>query len=81
MIPVVVHTLLMDFFLAKDLDYTFSSAGEVPHYLHSFSFSPSYFHRVLRSTGNPIVQLDIRPWGREVAMNLYLVQDRGHAET
>jgi len=65
----------------KDLDYTFSNAGEVPPYLHSFSFPPSYFHRVLRSAGNPIVQLDIRPWGREVAMNLHLVQDKGHAET
>ncbi len=53
----------------------------MPPYLHSFSFPPSYFHRILRSAGNPIVQLDIRPWGREIAMNLHLVQDRGHAET
>ena len=71
----------MVLFSRKDLDYSFSNAGEVPPYLHSFSFPPSYFHRILRTTGNPIVQLDIRLWGREVAMNLHLVQDRGHAET
>jgi hypothetical protein len=75
----VMGPLLMEPF--QDLDYTCSNAGEVPPYLHSFSLPPSYFHRVLRSTGNPIVQLDIRPWGREVAANLHLVQDKGHAET
>ncbi|KAG8791372.1 hypothetical protein FRC16_000437 [Serendipita sp. 398] len=64
-----------------DLDYTFSTTGDIPPYLHSLSFPPAYFHRVLRSTGNPIMQLDLRPWGREVASNLQLIQDRGSAET
>lgn len=64
-----------------DLDYTFSTTGDVPPYLHSLSFPPAYFHKVLRSSGNPIVQLDLRPWGKDIASNLQLVQDRGSAET
>ncbi|KAG8801069.1 hypothetical protein FRC17_006729 [Serendipita sp. 399] len=64
-----------------DLDYTFSTTGDIPPYLHSLCFPPAYFHRVLRSTGNPIMQLDLRPWGREIASNLQLIQDRGSAET
>ncbi|KIM27839.1 hypothetical protein M408DRAFT_159846 [Serendipita vermifera MAFF 305830] len=64
-----------------DLDYTFSTTGDIPPYLHSLSFPPAYFHKVLRSSGNPIMQIDLRPWGREIASNLQLVQDRAQAET
>lgn len=58
--------------------------GELASYFHSLAFSPSYFHRVIRTgvhaamnpDGNPIVYIDVRPWGKELATNLQLLQDR-----
>jgi len=67
-----------------DLDYTFSTIGDLPKYIHALSFPPSYFHRVIRtgpSSTNPIVHIDISPWGEEIAANLELVQDRVRTET
>lgn len=64
-----------------DLDYTFSRFGEVPQYLHTLAFPPSYFHRVIRTSGNPICHIDISPWSDEIASNLQLLQDRIKTET
>ncbi|KAL6300309.1 hypothetical protein BKA93DRAFT_802204 [Sparassis latifolia] len=66
-----------------DLNYTFSRIGEVPHYLPTLAFPPSYFHRVIRSvgSGNPICYVDISPWGEEIASNLQLMQDKVKTET
>lgn len=55
--------------------------GELPGYIHTMSFPPSYFHRVIRTPGNPIVHIDISPWGEEIAGNLQLLQDRVRTET
>ncbi|KAF5334160.1 hypothetical protein D9758_014815 [Tetrapyrgos nigripes] len=62
-----------------DLDYTYSDVGDVPKYIPSLAFPPSYFHRVLRtnsSSSDPIVRLDISPWGEEIASNLQLLQNK-----
>ncbi|KZT02838.1 uncharacterized protein LAESUDRAFT_660929 [Laetiporus sulphureus 93-53] len=66
-----------------DLDYTWSRIGDLPHYLPTLAFPPSYFHRVIRTTGsgNPICHIDISPWGDEIAANLQLLQDRAKTET
>ncbi|EGN94474.1 hypothetical protein SERLA73DRAFT_171459 [Serpula lacrymans var. lacrymans S7.3] len=71
-----------------DLEYKYSKAGDLPRYFHSLAFSPSYFHRVIRtgpsassSGGNPIVYMDVSPWGDELAANLQLLQDRMRTET
>lgn len=67
-----------------DLDYTYSPVGDTPRYIPSMAFSPSYFHRVIRtgpSSQNPIVRVDISPWGQEIAANLQLLQDRARTET
>lgn len=64
-----------------DLDYTYSMSGELPQYMHSLAFPPSYFHRVIRSVNNPICYLDISPWSEEIASNLQLLQDRVKTET
>ncbi|KAI6026663.1 hypothetical protein BKA83DRAFT_4246309 [Pisolithus microcarpus] len=72
-----------------DLDYRYSRLGELSPYFHSLAFPPSYFHRVIRigaSAGhnpqaNPIVYVDVSPWGPEIARNLQLLQERGKAET
>ncbi len=66
---------------SQDLDYTYSMTGELPGYIHTMSFPPSYFHRVIRTPGNPIVHIDISPWGEEIAANLQLLQDRVKTET
>lgn len=63
------------------MDYSFSPLGDVPQYLHSLAFPPSYFHRVIRSAGNPVAYLDLSPWGAEIAGNLQLLQDRIRTET
>ncbi|KIK70592.1 hypothetical protein GYMLUDRAFT_282397 [Collybiopsis luxurians FD-317 M1] len=68
-----------------DLDYTYSTIGDLPKYIPGFAFPPSYFHRVIRTGGtsssNPVVRLDITPWGAEIAANLQLLQDRVRTET
>lgn len=65
--------------------------GDIPKYLHTLSFPPSYFHRVIRtapmngkggdSAGNPVAHIDVSPWGQEIAHNLQLIQDRVRTET
>lgn len=68
---------------SQDLDYSYSTVGDLPKYLHTLSFSPSYFHRVLRTGANtnPILRVDVSPWGDQIAMNLQLLQDRVRTET
>lgn len=65
----------------QDLDYAYSRAGDLPRYLPTLAFAPSYFHRVIRTMGNPICHIDIAPWGEEIAANLQLLQDRMKMET
>ncbi|KAJ7220559.1 hypothetical protein GGX14DRAFT_675153 [Mycena pura] len=67
-----------------DLDYKYSSVGDLPQYLPTLAFPPSYFHRVIRTgptSSNPVVHVDISPWGQEIAANLQLLQDRVRTET
>ncbi|KAL0071316.1 hypothetical protein AAF712_001172 [Marasmius tenuissimus] len=67
-----------------DLDYTYSTVGDLPKYIPALAFPPSYFHRVIRtgpSSSNPIVRMDLGPWGPEIAANLQLLQDRVRTET
>ncbi|EIN04791.1 hypothetical protein PUNSTDRAFT_76010 [Punctularia strigosozonata HHB-11173 SS5] len=48
-----VGRLVWDGAYLIDLDYTYSRTGDVPKYLHSLAFPPSYFHRVIRSAPAP----------------------------
>ncbi|KAI0765022.1 hypothetical protein C8Q74DRAFT_1206187 [Fomes fomentarius] len=66
-----------------DLEYAYSRSGDLPKYLPTLAFPPSYFHRVVRTmgSGNPICHIDIAPWGEEIATNLQLLQDRMKTET
>ncbi|EPT04755.1 hypothetical protein FOMPIDRAFT_39628 [Fomitopsis schrenkii] len=66
-----------------DLDFTWSRIGDLPKYLPTLAFPPSYFHRVIRTqgSGNPICHIDIAPWGEEIAEHLQLLQDRTRTET
>jgi len=79
-----VGRLVWDGSYLIDLDYTYSSVGDLPKYLPTLAFPPSYFHRVIRTganLSNPIAHIDISPWGEEIAMNLQLLQDRVRTET
>lgn len=70
--------------IAQDLDYTYSPIGDLPKYMPTLAFPPSYFHRVIRmgaESTNPIAHIDLRPWGEEIAHNLQLLQDRVRTET
>ncbi|KAG9042171.1 hypothetical protein FS837_011191 [Tulasnella sp. UAMH 9824] len=64
-----------------DLDYSYSPLGEIPKYIDSLAFPPSYFHKIVRSTGNPIVYLDLAPFAADIATHLQLLQDRVQTET
>ncbi|KAF9265476.1 hypothetical protein L218DRAFT_898215 [Marasmius fiardii PR-910] len=67
-----------------DLDYTYSTVGDLPKYIPALAFPPSYFHRVIRTgpaSSNPVVRMDLTPWGMEIASNLQLLQDRVRTET
>ncbi|PFH45526.1 hypothetical protein AMATHDRAFT_71624 [Amanita thiersii Skay4041] len=79
-----VGKLVWDGSYLIDLDYSYSPVGDLPKYLPALAFPPSYFHRVIRSgttSGNPIVHIDLSPWGEEIAANLQLLQDRVRTET
>ncbi|KAF4566429.1 hypothetical protein EYR36_011855 [Pleurotus pulmonarius] len=79
-----VGRLVWDGSYLLDLDYAYSSVGDLPKYIRSLAFPPSYFHRVIRtgsSSSNPIAHIDISPWGEEIAANLQLLQDRVRTET
>lgn len=83
------HCKASDTRFLQDLDYRYSRMGELSPYFHSLAFSPSYFHRVIRTGGsathnphcNPIVYIDVSPWGREIATHLQLLQNRARTET
>jgi hypothetical protein len=54
----------------QDLDYKYSSVGDLPQYLPTLAFPPSYFHRVIRTgpaSTNPVVHIDLAPWRQEFA--------------
>ncbi|KAK7052252.1 hypothetical protein R3P38DRAFT_2685050 [Favolaschia claudopus] len=79
-----VGRLIWDGSYLIDLDYKYSTVGDLPQYLPTLAFPPSYFHRVVRtgpSSSNPVVHIDIAPWGQEIATNLQLLQDRIRTET
>ncbi|KAG9220129.1 hypothetical protein CCMSSC00406_0007176 [Pleurotus cornucopiae] len=79
-----VGRLVWDGSYLLDLDYAYSSVGDLPKYIRSLAFPPSYFHRVIRtgsSNSNPIAHIDVSPWGEEIAANLQLLQDRVRTET
>jgi hypothetical protein len=61
-----------------------SRVGDLPKYLPALAFSSSYFHKVIRTgvaSSNPIVHMEISPWGDEIAVNLQLLQNRIRNET
>ncbi|KAG8689214.1 hypothetical protein FRC09_012513, partial [Ceratobasidium sp. 395] len=64
-----------------DLDYTYSTTGELPKYIQSFAFSPSYWHKIIRTSNSPLCHIDLAPYAAEIAQNLQLVQDRVQTET
>ncbi|KAJ7750408.1 hypothetical protein DFH07DRAFT_746148 [Mycena maculata] len=79
-----VGRLVWDGSYLIDLDYKYSTVGDLPQYLPTLAFPPSYFHRVIRTgpaSSNPVVHVDISPWGQEIAANLQLLQDRVRTET
>ncbi|THH29910.1 hypothetical protein EUX98_g4294 [Antrodiella citrinella] len=78
-----VGRLVWDGSYLIDLDYTYSRVGDLPRYLPTMAFPPSYFHRVIRTmgTGNPVVHVDLSPWEDQIAFNLQLLQDRMKTET
>ncbi|KAF9506724.1 hypothetical protein BS47DRAFT_1304959 [Hydnum rufescens UP504] len=64
-----------------DLDYSYSLTGEIPPYIDSMCFPPSYWHKIIRVAGNPICHVDIRPYAKEIAANIGLLQSRVQTET
>ncbi|KAJ6619263.1 hypothetical protein B0H10DRAFT_1793793 [Mycena sp. CBHHK59/15] len=73
-----VGRLVWDGSSTIDLDYKYSAVGDLPQCLPALVFLPSYFHCVIQMgppSTNPVVHMDISPWGQEIAANLQLLQD------
>lgn len=68
-------------YVLQDLDYTYTRVGDAPRYLPTLAFPPSYFHRVIRTAGNPIVRIDLSLWADQISANLQLLQDKMKTET
>ncbi|KAG7095270.1 hypothetical protein E1B28_006043 [Marasmius oreades] len=76
--------LIWDGCYLLDLDYTYSSTGDIPRHIPSLAIPPSYFHGIIQRgplNMDPIVRMDVSPWGEEIARNLQLMQDRMMVET
>ncbi len=62
----------------RDLSFMFDRAGHLPSWLNAFSFAPSYYHNIVRSTdaSQPVVYLDVLPWRDQIVSSMRLVQDQ-----
>jgi hypothetical protein len=79
-----IGRLIWDGSYLLDLDYSYSPVGDLPKYVPALAFPPSYFHKIIRTGpgySNPVVRIDLRPWGEQLAANLQLLQDRIRTET
>ncbi|KDQ08096.1 hypothetical protein BOTBODRAFT_119087 [Botryobasidium botryosum FD-172 SS1] len=63
-----------------DLDYTYSLTGDLPQYVHSLAYPPSYWHNVIRVGGNPLCHINLAPYAADMAANMQLLQDRVQVE-
>jgi len=62
--------LLFDGYYLVDLDFQFSVVGEIPSFIDAFKFPPSYWHKVVKAAGNPLLYLDLSgPMGVEIKRN------------
>ena len=62
--------LLFDGYYLVDLDFQFSVHGEIPSFIDAFKFPPSYWHKVVKAGGNPLLYLDLSgPMGVEIKRN------------
>ncbi|KAL7416190.1 hypothetical protein BDY24DRAFT_337459, partial [Mrakia frigida] len=69
--------LLFDGYYLVDLDFQFSVLGEIPSFINAFQFPPSYWHKVVKSAGNPLLYLDLSgPMGVEIKKNTKLILDK-----
>ncbi|KAF9269776.1 hypothetical protein L218DRAFT_993768 [Marasmius fiardii PR-910] len=76
--------LIWDGCYLLDLDYSYSSCGDIPRHVPSLALPPSYFHGIIQRgplNMDPVIRMDVSPWGEEIARNLQLMQDKMVAET
>ena len=62
----------------RDLSFMFDRGGHLPSWLNAFSFAPSYYHNIIRSSDapQPVVYLDVLPWRDQIVSTMRLVQDQ-----
>lgn len=62
----------------RDLSFMFDRGGHLPSWLNAFSFAPSYYHNIIRSSdaSQPVIYLDVLPWRDQIVSTMRLVQDQ-----
>nr|CDI52613.1 putative protein [Melanopsichium pennsylvanicum 4] len=62
----------------RDLSFMFDRNGHLPSWLNAFSYAPSYYHNIIRSSdaSQPVVYLDVLPWRDQIVSTMRLVQDQ-----
>lgn len=62
----------------RDLSFMFDRGGHLPSWLNAFSFAPSYYHNIIRSSdaSQPVAYLDVLPWHDQIVSTMRLVQDQ-----
>ncbi|EPQ31681.1 uncharacterized protein PFL1_01014 [Pseudozyma flocculosa PF-1] len=62
----------------RDLSFMFDRTGHLPSWINAFSYAPSYYHNIIRSSSSaqPIVYLDVLPWRDQIVSTMRLVQDQ-----
>ncbi|KAN0061543.1 hypothetical protein ACQY0O_006390 [Thecaphora frezii] len=73
-----VGKYLFDGRYLRDLSYVFDRSGHLPSWVNSFSYPPSYYHNIIRSSSaaQPVVYLDVLPWRDQIVTTMRLVQDQ-----
>ncbi|PWN47645.1 hypothetical protein IE53DRAFT_381971 [Violaceomyces palustris] len=62
----------------RDLSFMFDKIGHLPSWINSFSYAPSYYHNLIRSSNasQPVIYLDVLPWRDQIVSTMRLVQDQ-----
>ena len=67
--------------LTQDLDYSFTTEGDVPGYIHSLALPPAYFHKIIRTGPNPLINADLTPWASELITQAQHMLDKSAPAT
>lgn len=60
----------------RDVEYAYDFVGHLPSWLDMLSFSPSTYHNMITSSGNPVFYLSLSTFISQIRETLTLCQDK-----